>query len=187
MSRLSTKETQSSLREFIKENESSVFCFCELMLHDKEEADWVVLKAFKEFGDFYRKKYQKSAKSEFKIRLFSTAWRLILRSQEEEPLKWLNGRDTRKMSDWEKNILSQWTSSHEMDESLKSGLLSRVRLLSIDFKAPLILKDILRFEDEEILQILGNRWGVYRHRLHRGRLELLQGLKGNAFTSGAQV
>lgn len=56
--------------------------------------------------------------------------------------------------------------------------LSRLSRVDIDFRAPMVLKDILRFDDEEILRILGIRWGVYRHRLHRGRLAFRESLKG---------
>jgi len=49
-----------------------------------------------------------------------------------------------------------------------------------------VLRDILKFEDEETSRILGVRWGVYRHRLHRGRLELKDNLRGKAITAEAK-
>jgi len=42
----------------------------------------------------------------------------------------------------------------------------------------MVLRDVLKFDDEEILRILNIRWGVYRHRLHRGRLAFRESLKG---------
>lgn len=187
MPRVNPKAPSSpaSLREFIRENESLVYCFCLLMLHDKQETESVFLETVREFGEFYRRRHHKKTPAELKVHLFSIAWKLVSETDPEDQMRWLNGRDTRKMNDWNKDLLTPWIKTHEITDTLKIGLVNRVQLLNSEFKAPLILKDFLHFEDEEILQILGSRWGVYRHRLHRGRIDLLQGLKGQSFEAGA--
>ena len=45
--------------------------------------------------------------------------------------------------------------------------------LSTDERVVLVLRDILKFEDADVLSILDLRWQVFRHRLHRARVDLL--------------
>ncbi len=49
--------------------------------------------------------------------------------------------------------------------------LRRFQQVEIEFRAPIVLRHLLGFEDEECLQILGLRWEIFRYRLHQGRLE----------------
>lgn len=178
MARKSSRNTQAPLREFIKENEGTLYSFIELMVPKKEVRESVLLETFREFGSFFRRQHTKCAPSELKTKLFTIAWSLIVQSQDEDGMRWLDGRDTRKMGEWDVDLLSKWSTTRTVDDTLRHSLFNRIQLVSNEFKAPLVLKDILGLEDEEIMRVLGSRWGVYRHRLHRGRMDLLHELKG---------
>jgi DNA-directed RNA polymerase specialized sigma24 family protein len=97
------------------------------------------------------------------------------------PFTWTVGRDTRPMKGMDDDLLQAWSSSKTGEiSSIGPRAVERIRRLDTDFRAPIVLKDILGFDDEEVVRILGIRWGVYRHRLHRGRLEFRAALKGLA-------
>ena len=104
----------------------------------------------------------------------------------------LGGRDTRRLKGLDDDLLPAKNESKEKQQA-RVGTRAKDRLTRVDseLRAPVVLRDILKFEDEEVAQILGLRWGVYRHRLHRGRLDFKDALKGlptaHALSRGADV
>lgn len=175
-------ETSQGLREFIKDQTQLVFDFCSYMLPIANETSEVSLSVFREFGDIYRRKEHKGGgtweKMEMRVKLFAIAWRHIRGVMQETPFFFNSGRDTRNSRKFDGNLLEGIRVGGSMTEDADSSLMVRLHQLDPELRAPLVLKDILRFEDEEILRVLGVRWGVYRHRLHRGRIELKDGLRG---------
>jgi DNA-directed RNA polymerase specialized sigma24 family protein len=71
-------------------------------------------------------------------------------------------------------------SKKNTDENTEITETAVVRLGSLEpeLRATLILKDVIGLLDEEVSEILGLRWGIYRHRLNRGRVDWCQILKG---------
>ena len=174
-------ESPISLREFVKENETKVCQFLYCMLYGFSGLEEVTLKVFRTFGDHFQKQMLKKntewEKVALRIELYAIAWRAILAAQNQVEYDWSYGRDTRPLKQLDTNllILDKNYGSKKMDSELFIARLARV---DIDFRAPLVLRDILCFDDEEVLRILGIRWGVYRHRLHRGRLSFRESLRG---------
>lgn len=78
------------------------------------------------------------------------------------------GRDLRVLQQMETDLL------HAGKQPEWERVSDRIRALDLDLALPVLLKDRLKLEDSEILQILQIRWGVFRHRLHRGRVELME-------------
>ncbi|MBM4316931.1 MAG: hypothetical protein FJ116_05570 [Deltaproteobacteria bacterium] len=175
------QESQISLREFVKENESKLCHFLYFMLVGYSGLEEVTLGVFRSFGDYFQKQaVKKSSEWErmaLRIELFGLAWNAVLNAQNDVQFNWAYGRDTRPLKQFDEDLLSSDRSSKLIKFELEPYL-SRLSRVDIDFRAPMVLKDILRFDDEEILRILGIRWGVYRHRLHRGRLAFRESLKG---------
>lgn len=164
--------TDTKFVEMLRENKQRVYDFLSLMLSDPSDVEEQMVRTYRSFSLASSKKT--AALTE--LDLFSRAWQnaqVLLRTH---VLDMSTGRDTRVLSSFDENLLIQKKLSSEQQATLKK----RLATIDPDFKAPVVLKDILKFEDEEILKILSLRWGVYRHRLHRGRLEIKDSLKGKA-------
>jgi hypothetical protein len=178
---VANSEAQVSLREFVKENETKVCQFLSLMLFEFSGLEEFILQVFRSFGESFRKQSgQKNSEWEkvgLRIELFSLAWKAVLKAQNQIEYSWNSGRDTRPLRQLDTDLLTEDRSFRlkKVDPEL---LIPRLARVDLDFRAPMVLRDILAFEDEEVIRILGIRWGVYRHRLHRGRLELRESLKG---------
>lgn len=176
-----SKESQVTLREFVKENETKVYQFLYFMLFGFSGLEDVTLKVFRGFGDYFQKQTIKNnsewEKMELRIELFSMAWKAILNAQTQVEYNWAFGRDTRPLKQLDIDLLSE-NRSYALKKIDPELFIPRLARVDIDFRAPLVLRDILCFDDEEVLRILGIRWGVYRHRLHRGRLAFRESLKG---------
>ena len=174
-------ETQVSLREFVKENESKLCQFLYFMLYGFSGLDEVTLKVFRGFGDYFQKQMVKNTseweKMALRIELFGLAWKAIVNAQSQVEYNWSYGRDTRPLKQLDVDLLSE-NRSYTLKKIDPELFVPRLARVDIDFRAPLVLRDILCFDDEEVLRILGIRWGVYRHRLHRGRLAFRESLKG---------
>jgi DNA-directed RNA polymerase specialized sigma24 family protein len=175
------QESQVSLREFVKENESKVCHFLYFMLFGYSGLEEVTLRVFRGFGDYFQKQAVKKnsewERMALRIELFSLAWRAILNAQHDVEYNWAYGRDTRPLKQLDEDLLSS-DRALKLKKTELEPYLSRLSRVDIDFRAPMVLRDILGFDDEEILRILAIRWGVYRHRLHRGRLAFRESLKG---------
>ena len=167
------------LREFVKEMEQKIYDFCFYMLGGGKEIDDVVIGIFREFGDYYRrggaKKSQSVGGPELRTALFRLAWRQV-RDAAVPAVVWVSGRDTRNNKNWDSDLLA--SISKKDDDAWRLAVTERLRLLDLEFRAPLVLRDVLRLEDEEAVRVLGLRWGVYRHRLHRGRVDFRECLIG---------
>lgn len=174
-------QSQVTLREFVKENEAKACQFLYFMLYGFTGLESAMLQVFRAFGDSFQKQARQKQgdweKVGLRIQLFSLAWREIIKAQTQVDYTWSFGRDTRPLKQTDSDLLLEGPSYRlkRFDPDLFMPRLARV---DIDFRAPLVLRDILSFDDEEILRILGIRWGVYRHRLHRGRLAFRESLKG---------
>jgi DNA-directed RNA polymerase specialized sigma24 family protein len=174
-------ESPVGLREFVKENEEKLCQFLNFMLFGFSGLEEVTLKVFRSFGDFFQKQTAKKSsdweKVGLRIQLFSIAWKAIVKAQNQIEYNWSYGRDTRPLKQLDIDLLSE-DRSYRVKKVDPEIFLPRLARVDIDFRAPMVLRDVLNFDDEEILRILEIRWGVYRHRLHRGRLAFRESLKG---------
>ncbi len=177
------------LREFVKENALPLHTFCHYLLQEEHTVEDVLLDVFRRFGDTYRKHSGKRDSGwealEMRIRLYRLAWEKIRDETATLTFQWNLGRDTRVLKRWDENLLVK---DLTLDPTAFDALvLERLRRVDIELRAPVVLKDILRFEDEEVVRVLSLRWGVYRHRLHRGRLEFRDALRGSASSAEAKT
>lgn len=172
------------LREFVGENAERLYGFCFYMLQEDYLIEEFVLSLFREFGETYRRLSEKEAAwepFEVRLRLFKLAWDRVRDAIATTQFTWTGGRDTRQMKGLDQDLLKEWEKVGKSDggtSTLDALVIQRLRKIDPDFRAPVVLRDILNFEDEELVRILGVRWGVYRHRLHRGRLEVKDALRG---------
>lgn len=172
------------LREVLKENDQKVYDFVYFMLGPSSDLEEQVVSIFRSFGDLYRrgarqKRFQWEY-PELRLQLFMTAWESIRRAIHVQKYAWLAGRDTRVQKSAEEDLIRIF-SQGKLSEDAFESFLQRLNRVDFDFRAPLVLRDILGFEDEEVVRILGTRWGVYRHRLHRGRVSLCEGLRAKHY------
>ena len=179
-----SKETSRfpELREFVKEHDQKVYDFCSYLLPAGMDRDDLVLSIFREFGAFYRRMEQSKEAAweplEVRLKLFQFAWDKVREMILHTPIAWSVGRDTRQMKGLDEDWLKTSKYKSQDPKNLVDPIREQMGHLDADFRAPVVLRDILHFEDEEVMRVLGLRWGVYRHRLHRGRLELKDGLRG---------
>ncbi|MFM8316566.1 MAG: hypothetical protein ACKOA8_19975 [Deltaproteobacteria bacterium] len=174
-------QSSVSLREFVKENEAKICQFLQLMLFGFSGLEEVTLKVFRNFGDSFQRQTNKKngdwEKVGLRIQLFNQAWRAVVSAQNQIEYHWAFGRDTRPLKQLDADLLAE-DRSYRLKKWDSETVIPRLSRVDIDFRAPLVLRDILCFADEEVLRILGIRWGVYRHRLHRGRLAFRESLRG---------
>jgi len=190
---MATKENPRfpELREFIKEQDQRVYDFCTYLLPQGSDRDDLVLSIFRDFGDYYRRaSLQKDSAwepLEVRIKLFQLAWDRVREMTLQSPVAWSAGRDTRQLKGMDEDWLKASKAKSVNPKMLVDPLREHLGRLDIDHRAPVVLRDILHFEDEEVMRVLGLRWGVYRHRLHRGRLELKDSLRGRTATDAKAV
>jgi len=167
-----------SMTDLAKENYEPLYNYCFYMLQNSKVVQEVLVAVLREFGDYTRRFAPKEP--EIRLRLFQLA-RQTMREAPFSTSQLPVGRDTRSLKGLDDDLLAQWTVASSKEKGLKeieAPLLERLARLDTDLRAPVILKDILKLEDEEVARILGIRWGVYRHRLHRGRIEFLDNVCG---------
>jgi len=184
-----SSEIAPELREFVKEHEQSVVTFCYYLLSAEHDHEEFVLTIFREFGDLYRRHHhgKKGWEAiEAHIGLYRLAWEHIRGELSAVSFNWMPGRDTRQMKGFDDDLLSEMGTGAIDGGRFEGPIGERIRRIDAEFRAPLVLKDVLKLEDEEIVRILSIRWGVYRHRLHRGRLELRDGLRGQPSVLGSK-
>lgn len=172
------REKTPELREFIKEHSQKVYDFAWYMLHGSADVDDCVVALFQEFSRTHRKlisSQRTPAAGELRLELFSLAWSLIqnVARHSDAPLR--SGRDLRQFRETDRNLLD---GTNEKNETYQDAVAKRLLLIDLPVRAPLVLRDILSFSDDEICRILGLRWPVYRHRLHRGRVDFRDALRG---------
>jgi len=182
---MASKETSRfpELREFIKEHDQRVYDFCTYLLPVGADRDDLVLAIFRSFGDAYRRaSLQKDSAwepLEIRLKLFQLAWERVREVNLQSAIPWSVGRDTRALKGVEEDWLRGAKHKALDPKTLIDPIRDHLANLDPDHRAPVVLRDILHFEDEEVMRVLGLRWGVYRHRLHRGRLELKDSLRGS--------
>lgn len=180
------KERAPELREFIKENDQKVYDFCSYLVDERWDLEGVVLQVFREFGDSYRSQFFKATAAdslEARIKLFQMAWERCRDVLAQVHVSLPSGRDTRQLQGIDEDLLKDWNPRFKRWDALEAQVKERLSRVDPEFRAPVILKDVLKFSDEEAARILGLRWGVYRHRLHRGRLDLKESLRGRPFST----
>ena len=164
------------LREFVNAQHERLYNFCFYMLGDETTVENTTLDIFSRFGRSFRKLGSQKDANELTLALFEMAWEHIQQSLERVHLKIAPGRDTRDWIELDEDLLAKDLAQPEFRQDIVQSLAVRLSRVDSDLRAPVVLRDILGFPDESVAQILRLRWGVFRHRLHRGRLELLGNL-----------
>lgn len=189
-----TKATDRSpdLREFIKENDQRVYDFCTYLLAADFAVEDLVLSIFREFGEYYRRTHvltsSGASPEEMRLHLFQIAWAQVQGSLHHFHFPSLGGRDTRLLKGLDDDVLpSRSENKEKVASKTENRVRDRLARVDAELRAPVVLRDILKFEDEQVARILGLRWGVYRHRLHRGRLDFKDSLKGLSTGSGGKA
>jgi DNA-directed RNA polymerase specialized sigma24 family protein len=178
---MASAKSAPDLREFIKEHDQKLYDFCFYMLDGGYLAEEAILATFHDFSAVYRRLTSRRAEwdaKEARIQLFQSAWARIREALVRVQYSWTVGRDTRVLKANDEDILGLWLGPKGEVSGIETAVVDRLGRVDADFRSPVVLRDILGFSDEEVVQILGVRWGVFRHRLHRGRLELKDGLRG---------
>jgi DNA-directed RNA polymerase specialized sigma24 family protein len=174
-----------NLRDFVQENDRKVHAFCYHLLSSDFDVEELTISVFRSFGEYFRQgtAQRETAGASLRIRLFQIAWGEVQSALYQAVFPTGGGRDTRILKGLDRDVLP---SKAESREKLISDPENRIgdRLARVDFglRVPVVLRDILGFSDDEASKILSLRWGVYRHRLHRGRIDFKDALKG--LTSG---
>lgn len=187
MARVKEQELMAALRQTVKAYDEKLYDFCYFMTGGGKQVTDILDKVFGEFSSWFRKNSLKQgapvspeASGEF---LLQTAY-LDIRSRAENAFGGSSlSRDPRRLRAQEEDLFSKYISSEDKSVFLARAseeIVFRLQQLDADFRAPVVLRDIMQLEDEPVLRILGIRWGIYRHRLHRGRMELREVLKGAA-------
>lgn len=179
---MASAKAAPDLREFLKEHDQKLYDFCFYMLDGGYLAEEIILATFHDYASVYRRMSSRRVgewdPKEARIQLFQTAWSRIRDALVRVQYNWTVGRDTRVLRSLDGDVLGSWDGKKSDFSQIESAVVERLGRVDADFRAPVVLRDVLGFEDEEVVQILGVRWGVFRHRLHRGRLELKDGLRG---------
>ena len=173
------------LGTLVRENDASVYQFCYYMTLGSEQVETLVFDVFRKFGNEYRKLASKKSvlwgARALRLRLFQIAWDEIRESLSSVQYDIRLGRDTRALKLAEEDLLGECVgladSGPEVEKFAERAFF-RLAKVEPEFRAPLILKDMLGFDDEEVTRVISIRWGVYRHRLHRGRIEYVESLRG---------
>lgn len=167
------------LRTVIQENDQRIYSFCALMLQGGYPVEELTLSVFRKFREFCRRTRESSGEL-YKLTLFKIAWDQIEEAIERTQYRWTVGRDTRATKSQDTNLYQSWKNVGAKGSApIAQNAAERLWRIDPDFRAPLILHDVFRLTDEEAMQVLGLRWGVFRHRLHRGRAEFAQVLRGD--------
>jgi len=185
MDRSEIQEIDDALRELVKENDRLIYNFCYFMVRTEDDLEEVVLSIFRQFGEYCRKakvgKSEELDKAELALVLFEIAWQEIkdfLVNQRYEVVAF--GQVELPTFDSDKNLLEEAVvDTEEWIKNNSAWVARRIKNVDIEFRAPVVLRDLLGFDDKQTARILELRWGVYRQRLNRGRLELLIHLRGH--------
>lgn len=179
---MATAKSAPDLREFIKEHDQKLYDFCFYMLDGGFLAEEAILATFHDYASVYRRLTSRRSgdwdPKDARVQLFQTAWSRIREALARVQYSWTVGRDTRAFKALDDDILGHWGGRKTEVTEIETAVVERLGRVDAEFRVPVVLRDILGFDDEEVVQILGVRWGVFRHRLHRGRLELKDGLRG---------
>ncbi|MBI1861817.1 MAG: hypothetical protein HYR96_12960 [Deltaproteobacteria bacterium] len=182
-----TEAKPSPLQSFVERTDQPLFRFCQLMTVPEVHLEELVTDIYRTFSRRIRRKGADSTPAEtLQIELFRAAMDALFGIERSRPRLSLAGRDTRGLKALESDLLSWWRANPTDKAGLTQQIPSigdRLRMLDFDLRAPVVLNDHLKLDQDVILKILGLRWAVFRHRLHRGRVELQKLLQGVVFSA----
>lgn len=191
MAQANPQNQAPEVKEFIKEVDQRVYDFCCYMLDGGSASEEVLLTTFRYFSDWYRRHFIQHRtpwdKGVARVKLFQIAWEAV-----QEILPALNnplsvGRDMRQFQEKDTDLIQRWETNEKRVEGMEALVRDRIWQVDATFRAPVVLRDVLGFSDDEVVEVLQVRWGVYRHRLHRGRLEMMESLKGRDLSLVSQT
>ncbi len=154
------------LKEFLRKYQNDIYTFCYYLLKDDQVSDTIICQIFEKFTKKFFKSLRNLTNEELKIELYKCVIEEInvfYRYKQTTHCFWKEPR------------------SKVLDERRSFG--EELKFVNSDFRIILVLHDIIQLSDEEIMKILSLRWGVFRHRLHRARLELIQALRNQKHQS----
>lgn len=190
MAQKTDPDKPNDLREFIKENDQRIYDFCFYMLHGSLPVEDFVISVFRAFVPEYhrlaRPGSQETDKVFTRLRLFQFTWEKVRASAVSLPYASASGRDMRTLQQLDEDLLEYDAKDKGFLARSEDAILERLLRVDFDFRAPLVLRDVLGFSDDEAVEILGLRWPVYRHRLHRGRVDFKDALRGWAVRSSEE-
>lgn len=170
------------LTAFVENTERKLAQFCRLMGGEDIRLEDLIDRIYRRFSKITRRgTHLASGADTFETVLFRSALDELAQLENSRSGRSLHGRDHRIIKAMEVNLLDRWReeSSDSKDLGARIPLIAdRLKLLDFEVRAPVVLSDNLGLESEQILKILGLRWAVFRHRLHRGRVELQRTLRG---------
>ncbi len=82
------------------------------------------------------------------------------------------GRDTREEAYYEKELKNFNLALKNIAMDQQPILRKSLSNIEVSLRTALVLRDFVRLDEALIADVLGVRWGVYRHRLNRARAEL---------------
>lgn len=165
-------ERMAALREITQECATPINTFCHYMLYGQDQED-LVLEIFREFGDAFRKLSRIGASADrLRIELYRIAWRLAQQAHAVRQPPALSSIDARPLAGRQEDLLKLWVEKNDFGADLDLCVAERIAQIDFDYRVVVVLRDILKLAHEDVARILELRWAVYRHRLHRGRLEL---------------
>ena len=170
--------------QFLREQAERLFAFCALLAEREDDAEEIAMATLGDFGESHRRwvheEPPEATAREARVALFQAAWERFGTMLPALDAVWYGGRDTRPWKAFDEDLFEQWRKGKRDVVRVLTPALVRLRRIDPQLRATVVLRDVLSFDDEEVVRILGVRWGVYRHRLHRGRLDcidLFRGLK----------
>lgn len=176
---------------FVEQTEQPLFRFCQMMTVPEVHLEELVTDIYRGFSRRARRHLRNSTTPEatlndLQIELFRSALDTLSALERSRPRLSLLGRDNRNLKALETDILTWWRANPTDKAALSLQIPSigdRLRMLDFDLRATVVLNDHIKLDQDSLLKILNLRWAVYRHRLHRGRVELQKLLQGIQFTS----
>lgn len=170
------------ISEFAETSSDTLTQFCRLMVGAGVAIEDLIELIYRRFSRSLRSKYGVSETGEkYTLALFKAAIVELSLLELHRPRRCAVGRDLRVFKELEEDLLSWWRANgctSKDFEGRMGAIADRLAMLEFDLRAPVILFDHLGLEGGLVMQILGLRWAVFRHRLHRGRTELQRLLQG---------
>jgi len=135
---------------------------------------------------FSRKKSLTESQLELEFYTLATQRISKLLSREKD---YIYGMESSKdIASLENNLLKKFEKDSGFFEKNSAEVWKRVRALEPSLRCLIFLRDVLGFSDERVMQMVGLKWGTYRHRLHMARTlfsEYLQGKSSKPYDSKA--
>lgn len=176
------QQSLDSFKKVLKDNGESLYELFGYTLGEDSDTNELMLDIVRKFSAMHRKitKQQKHGPSEWhpRTQLFKLALHKIRQVAIGGTCLPLSaGKSPYHKPTQEQNLLLHFATT-SVPLPMAEEIFSRLWRVDLDFRIPVILRDILNFDDDEVLAILDTRWSVYRHRLHRGRMDFRNSLSG---------